>query len=350
MTQKKRSDYSKASKILSFMEVCGTHTVAIARSGIKDLLPSNINLISGPGCPVCVTPTGEIDTAIEAAKMKDVVLMSFGDMLRVPGSTSSLEKEKAKGAEVEIVYSPLDSVAAAAKDPGKEFVFMGVGFETTSPTVAAAVIEAKKNNIKNFSVISAFKLIPPALKLLVDDKDIKIDGFLLPGHVSAIIGTIPYEFIGIPGVVAGFDPEDIMESVRMLIEQVEQGDSKIEIQYDRVVKKAGNPAAVKLLYTVFEECDSSWRGIGKIKDSGLGFRKEFSGFDAMKKLGLKAKETKEPAGCLCGQVLKGMMTPADCKLFGKTCTPENPVGPCMVSSEGTCGAHYRYDRERLGAR
>lgn len=352
MTQKRPSNFLKGfKKRINIMEVCGTHTVSISRSGIRSIIPSNIRLISGPGCPVCVTPQSDIDRFIELSKDKGTIIATFGDMIRVPGSSSSLEKEISKGAKVEIVYSPLDCLDIAAMNPGKEVVFIGVGFETTSPTVAGAVLEAKKRKIKNFSVISAFKLIPPALKVLTEAEDIKIDGFLLPGHVSAIIGTGPYEFIKIPGVVTGFGPGDILEALEMIIGMIgadgRQPMQNIAIQYRSVVHPEGNPAALKVLYEVFEAADSQWRALGTIADSGLRIRKEYSEYDADKKFKMTKRTAKEPKGCDCGSIIKGIKIPTECRLFGKVCTPENPVGPCMVSSEGACSAYYRYSAEAL---
>ncbi|MDD5687807.1 MAG: hydrogenase formation protein HypD [Elusimicrobia bacterium] len=332
-------------KCINIMEVCGTHTMAIASSGIKTILPKNISLLSGPGCPVCVTPTPIIDSAIELAK-KGHIIVTFGDMLRVPGSSSSLEKEKSNGCDIKIVYSCLDTIEIAKKNPKKEVIFVGVGFETTSPTIAATVKIAKNENIKNFSVIPAFKVIPPAMKVILEQKKVRIDGFLLPGHVSTIIGSKPYKFITekyrIPSVITGFEPSDVLEGISLILKQIISKNPRIEIQYKRVVKETGNPFAVKLLYSVFEETDSQWRGIGVIKDSGLKFRKEYEQFDALRKFKLKIKPAKESTKCLCGKILTGIAKPHQCGYFGKKCTPTNPIGPCMVSSEGTCAAYYKY--------
>ncbi|HAX62142.1 MAG TPA: hydrogenase formation protein HypD [Elusimicrobia bacterium] len=335
-----------ATKKTNIMEVCGTHTMAIASSGIKLLLPKNINLISGPGCPVCVTPAGIIDSAIELAK-NGCIITTFGDMLRVPGSISSLEKEKSNGRDIRILYSAGDSIKIAKNNLRKEVVFIGVGFETTSPTLAATVKIADKEKIKNFSVLPAFKLIPPALKIILEQKKIKIDAFILPGHVSAIIGSQPYKFISekfnTPAVITGFEPSDILEGIFSILKQIKSNKPEIEIQYRRAVKPQGNPFAVKLLYSVFEETDSQWRGIGTIKNSGLKFTKKYDNYDALKKFKIKIKSVEEPAGCLCGKVLTGIAKPQQCGYFGKKCTPSNPIGPCMVSSEGTCAAYYKYE-------
>ena len=320
------------------MEVCGTHTVSISKNGIRAVLPKNIRLISGPGCPVCVTPQGEIDAAIELSKKPGVVITTFGDMIRVPGSKSSLEKEKATGTDIRIVYSPMDCLDMAKNEPEKEIAFIGVGFETTSPTIAATVLKAKELDIKNFSVVPAFKLIPPALEAISNAKEIKVDGFILPGHVSTIIGANAYSFLKLPGVIAGFGAWDIIEAVYMLA----KNPHGIGIQYNAVVKNDGNPAALKVLYEVFESSDSNWRGIGIIKGSGLVFRNKYRSFDALRKFKVEVKYAKEPRGCACGKILKGVLTPLECPLFGKKCTPDNPVGPCMVSSEGACSAYYKY--------
>lgn len=327
------------------MEVCGTHTMAIASSGIKALLPQNINMLSGPGCPVCVTPTGILDAAIELAKT-GCIITTFGDMMRVPGSKSALEKEKSTGCDIRIVYSCTDAIQIALLNPKKEIVFIGVGFETTSPTIAAIVKTAENQNIKNFSIISAFKLIPPAIAAILEQNVSRIDGFILPGHVSTIIGSKPYRFIAekfrIPAVITGFEPSDILEGIMLIANQIKRAKPEIEIQYQRCVKEQGNLYAVKLLYSVFESSDSQWRGIGLIKNSGLKFRKKYQRFDTFKKFGLKVRNTKEPAGCLCGKILTGIAKPNQCGYFGKKCTPSNPIGPCMISSEGTCAAYYKY--------
>lgn len=329
----------------SFMEVCGTHTMAIFRFALSGLLPSNIRLISGPGCPVCVTSNAYIDHAIAIAALPHVIVATFGDMLRVPGSRSSLEKEKAQGAVIKTVYSTVDALAIARRYPDKEIVFLGVGFETTVPTVAASIIAAKKENIHNYSVLSAHKTMPEALEVLMKDGDVAVDGFLLPGHVSAIIGTRPYEFLprkyGVRCVVAGFEPVDIMQSILMLIEQKRPA---VEIQYKRIMSPSGNAIARAVIDKVFEPCTSQWRGIGTVKNSGLAIREKFSAFDAARKFNLKIPPTHENKACICGAVLKGIKTPPECPLFSKICNPDNPVGACMVSTEGTCAAYYKYGR------
>lgn len=330
----------------NIMEVCGTHTMSIFRFGLRDILPPNIRLISGPGCPVCVTPNEYIDKAVAIAKMKDVVIATFGDMLKVPGSYSSLEKEKAMGRDIRIVYSSLDALEIAEKNPEAEIVFLGIGFETTAPTVAQSLITAKKKKLKNYSVLCGHKTMPSVLEALVHDKLIKVDAFLLPGHVSAIIGAHPYEFLSKKYkkncVISGFEPLDILQSVLMIIKQNEP---KIQIQYNRVIEKGGNSLARKSLDKVFEKCPSVWRGIGRVKDSGLKIKKAYKDFDAELKFKPHIEKPKDNIRCFCGYILKGLKTPYDCPSFGRVCTPENPAGACMVSSEGTCAAYYRYGQE-----
>ena len=328
-----------------FMEVCGTHTMAIFRFGLRGMLPANIKLLSGPGCPVCVTPNGYLDHAIAIAKLPDVIITTFGDMMRVPGSHSSLEKEKASGSAVKIVYSTEDALDIARRNPGKEVVFLGVGFETTVPTIASSILAAKKEGIMNYSVLSAHKTMPRALESIAASRDLRIDGFLLPGHVSVIIGTKPYEFLpvryGVGAVVSGFEPVDILQSILMLLEQSSPG---VEVQYKRIIDPHGNPLARKIVSRVFEESSSEWRGIGDIKASGLRIRREFSSFDAASKFKVKVKPAVENKACICGMVLRGAKAPDECKLFGTRCTPDNPVGSCMVSSEGACAAYYKYGK------
>jgi len=337
---------SISKKKINLMEVCGTHTVAIFRNGIRKILPPNINLISGPGCPVCVTPISYIDEIIALSRKGNFIITTFGDMIRVPGSTSTLEKEKSDGADIRIVYSTLDALKIAQDNFSKEVVFMGVGFETTSPTIASAVLKAQKEKIRNFSVLSVAKIMPPAMKSLLDAEEVNIDGFICPGHVSAIIGSNPYNFIAskykIPCVVCGFEPLDILQTIYMLVKQIEEKKPKIEIQYKRVVKPEGNKIALEKLNKVFEVIDSNWRGIGNIPKSGLEIRNEYNQFNA-RKFKVEIEETKEPKGCRCGDVLRGVIAPPECSLFRKVCTPENPQGACMVSTEGTCAAYYKYN-------
>lgn len=330
---------------VNFMEVCGTHTMAVERFGIRKTLPENIGLISGPGCPVCVTPKSYIDKAIALTAIDNVIVFSFGDMLKVPGTDSSLLKQKSKG-KVRVVYSPLDAVEFAEKNKDKKIVFLGIGFETTVPTVAASIKYAKKKKLKNFFVYSEHKIMPPAMKLLAKDKHINIKGFLCPAHVSAIIGIKSYteicERYNIPCVIAGFEPLDILQSILMLVRQVKLNMAKVENQYDRVVKASGNIRALRLIEEVFSIKDSEWRGIGVIPKSGLILNKRYADFDIEKNINLPEPKTSIDKGCICGSVLKGIKTPLDCKLFFKKCNPDNPYGACMVSSEGACAAYYRY--------
>ncbi len=338
------------SKKIVLMEVCGTHTMSIFRSGLKELLPRRIELLSGPGCPVCVTPNHYIDKAIAYSRVKDTVITTFGDMMRVPGSVSTLEKEKAKGANVVVVYSPLDALTIAKLNPNKKVVFLGIGFETTAPLVASTIETAKKSNVRNFFVLSGHKLIPPAIGALVNSGEVIIDGFICPGHVSAIIGSKPYRFIAekynIPCVITGFEPLDIAEGIYMLVKQiVEHQKADVQIQYTRIVKKKGNIKALRVMNKVFKIEDSQWRGIGYILASGLKLSKPYQHFDAERNFKVNLPESKEHKGCICSEILRGVKTPLDCKLFKKRCVPENPLGACMVSSEGTCSAYYKYNRE-----
>ena len=343
----------EADRPLRFMEVCGTHTMAIARHGIKGLLPDNIKLISGPGCPVCVTPQTDIDAFISLGRIPNTILATFGDMIRVPGTESSLEKERAAGADVRVVYSPLDAVAIAVENPEKRVIFFGVGFETTAPAVALSVLEAQKAGLTSFQVLCAHKLIPPAMAVIARDPDVRIDGFLCPGHVSSIIGSAAYEPIAtdpaIPCVISGFEPLDILQSIMMLVRQAAQGRSEVETQYSRAVSDEGNPAAKSCVAAVFEVADAEWRGLGIIPNSGLRMRPEFAAFDASRFI-QEVSRTLYPLPstlylCECGLILKGLKSPAECLAFGSACTPENPLGPCMVSSEGACAAEYRYAGE-----
>jgi len=334
---------------IRLMEVCGTHTVSIFRSGIRSLLPETISLLSGPGCPVCVTAQLEIDAFIALARTEGVIITTFGDLMRVPGTVSSLQKQRAEGRDIRIVYSTMDAVDVARKNPDKKVVFLGVGFETTAPTIAAAVVTARRTGLGNFFVYSAHKLVPPALTALMSLSGVNIDGFILPGHVSVIIGLDGYrdffETHRIPCVVAGFEPTDLLQSIAMLVEQVETGVPALENAYGRAVTDAGNPAARKLLQEVFKTADVAWRGIGVIAGSGLKIRDSFAAFDAERTFVLTLPEAKEPKGCACGEILIGSKIPPECALYKKVCTPIDPVGPCMVSSEGTCAAYYRYQQD-----
>jgi len=349
---------------ITLMEVCGSHTMSIYRYGLKKLLPSNIRLLSGPGCPVCVTSVNYIDTAIAISQNtsaisnsgRDVLITTFGDMMRVPGSSSSLEKQRAKGASVAVVYSTLDALHLAEQHPDKKVVFLAVGFETTAPTIAASVIEAERRGLKNYFVLTAHKVMPPVMKALLTDKELNLDGFLCPAHVSTIIGSRPYEFIAkdfhIPCVIAGFEPLDILQGLYMLLEQIVKKEAIVQIEYSRVAKRDGNPTALALLDKVFEPCEAEWRGLGLIPGSGLKLRDRYARFDALtvfriSEFGIRIDseiQNQQSAinGCICGDILRGVILPTDCKLFKKICNPEHPVGACMVSSEGTCAAYYKY--------
>lgn len=330
----------------TLMEVCGTHTVAIARNGIRDLMPEGLRLASGPGCPVCVTCNRDIDTVVALARIPNVTITTFGDMTRVPGSTSSLLAEQAAGRSVEIVYSPLDALAFAKAHPEREVVFVGVGFETTTPLVAMAIKRAKAMGLSNFTVFAAHKNMPGALELLVGDPTLELDALILPGHVSTIIGAEPYRFLaekyGIPGVITGFEPVDVLQGIAMLVRQLHEGRAEIEIAYARGVMPEGNPVALAAIDEVFETCTATWRGLGDIPGSGYRIRDEFADFDAVRRFEPDVEPTRDPKGCRCGDVLRARMAPNECPLFRTVCTPENPVGPCMVSSEGSCAAYYRY--------
>jgi hydrogenase expression/formation protein HypD len=330
-----------ATKEISLMEVCGTHTMAIAKSGMRSMLPENVRLLSGPGCPVCVTPQETIDYAIALSQEKNVMITTFGDMVRVPGTKHSLETFSPR-----IVYSPLDALTIARQNPLKDIIFVGVGFETTSPTIAATILTAEKDRIKNFFVLPAFKLIPPALDFIASSREINVQGFILPGHVSVIIGSKPYEFLvakhRLPGCITGFEPIDILQGILVLVRQIINGEAAVTIEYDRVVKAGGNKKALELLYTVFKVSDARWRGIGSIPASGLALSKRFEKYDVRNRYDIEVPRSVEPKGCICGRVLLGLSMPFECALFGDACTPMQPVGPCMVSSEGSCAAYYRY--------
>ncbi len=334
------------------MEFCGSHTMTIFKYGIRQVLPGNIEMVSGPGCPVCVTPNSDLDKAIALSQIPDVILTTFGDMLRVPGSRSSLQEAKADGADIRMVYSTLDALNIAVDNPAKSIVFLGIGFETTAPTIAASILQAGERGIRNYYVLPLHKLCPPVIRAILDSGEVKLDGLICPGHVSAVIGSQPWEFIaqdyGIPCVVSGFEPLDILQSIDMLVTQLENGDSEVEIAYRRGVRPEGNRQALKLMEQVFEPCTAQWRGIGEVPDSGLKLREKYQHFDAELAFNIDPGPTYEPRGCICGDILRGVKTPPDCQLFDKACTPEYPVGPCMVSSEGSCSAYYLYRGNREG--
>ena len=330
---------------MRIMEVCGGHTLAIHKYGIQHLLPETIELLSGPGCPVCVTDRTSIDQSIALAGMPGVIVTTYGDLIRIPGSGSSLNQEKASGADVRIVYSTLDALEIARTNPHSKVVFLGIGFETTTPSSAAAIEEAKNQSIPNFYLLSMHKLMPPAMAGLID-QGIKIDGYIGPGHVTAIAGASMYDQLvkkhHIAVVVSGFEPVDLLQSIYMLVCMAEEGRNGTEIQYKRAVTMEGNLKAQELVSRIFEPADDSWRGLGNIPGSGLKIRPEFKRFDAAVQFDLRRKRSPEPKGCLCGEVLRGLKKPDQCTLFGRVCNPVNPVGACMVSGEGACQAYYNY--------
>jgi hydrogenase expression/formation protein HypD len=336
------NDLQDWEKPIKIMEVCGSHTMAIGHWGIRKLLPETISLISGPGCPVCVTPSSVIDSLIE---LKDVTIATFGDLVRVPGEKGNLEQARANGLDVRMVYSPMEALEFSKE---KETVFIGIGFETTIPGIVYTILEAFKRNLKNFSVLPAFKLVPPALDALLSSEDTDINGFILPGHVSVIIGSEAYDLLpekfGIGGVVTGFEPLDILIGIKKLTNQIKINQPTIENEYSRVVKKEGNKQAQKIIKKVLKVEDALWRALGWIPNSGMGIKEEYQDFDATKKYNIKVAESKEKTGCRCGDVLKGNIIPPECPLFEKVCKPNNPIGPCMVSSEGSCAAYYKYER------
>ena len=350
---------------IKIMEVCGTHTMAIAKWGLRAVLPDTITLISGPGCPVCVTANQDLDRAIELAKQPGVISCTFGDMMKVPGSYESLSDVKAKGHDVRIVYSPLDALDIAARETESQVIFISVGFETTAPLIAATIKRAEASQLDNFSICAIHKTVPEALRVLADDPQVQVSGLILPGHVSTIIGLEPYQFLArdfaVPGVIAGFEPVDILQGILMLLDQLlekeqaavtnahtstnadsETFKARIDLAYTRGVKAEGNPVALAAIKEVFEPCDAAWRGLGLIPGTGLRLREAFADFDAAQRFDVELPDTLEPKGCQCGEILRGIISPHDCRLFGRPCSPENPLGPCMVSSEGSCAAWYRY--------
>lgn len=335
-----------------FMEVCGTHTMSLFRHGLTPrLAEAGVEMVSGPGCPVCITPDGLHEAAIALVEgTEDLTLATFGDMTRVPTRKGSLQTAvPAKNSRVRIVYSPEEALEEAAGDPRRQVVFFGVGFETTIPAIAHTLKRAARARLRNFSVLPAFWLVPPALKAVLDSKEVAVNGFIYPGHVSAVIGVGPYEFVardyGIPGAVAGFEPGDILLAVRSVLDQALEGRPRVALEYARAIRPEGNPTARAVMREVCEPFDAEWRGLGRIPKSGLRFRKKFSRLDAANAFGLSIKaKGKALAGCRCGDVLRGVIRPEGCRLFGATCTPESPLGPCMVSYEGACLVHYKYGR------
>ncbi len=326
---------------INIMEVCGTHTMAVAKYAIKSLLPPEINIISGPGCPVCVTSATDIESGIELAKKEHTIIATFGDMVKVPGKNQTLSEFN----NIKIIYSPLDALALAQANPLKEIILLGIGFETTTPLIAATILQAKKLSLENFSVLSMNKTVPAALEVILSDPDCRIDGLLLPGHVSAITGRRYFNFLekfNVGGVIAGFAPLEIMESLYLLVKNFGEKGNTIVNNYPQFVTENGNMVAMKTLFTLFENADVEWRGIGTIKNSGLTIRTEFKKYDAKIKFDLQIQQIDPPPNCLCGNILMGKAKPLECKFFGKLCNPTNPIGPCMVSSEGTCAAYYKY--------
>ncbi len=336
----------RSQKPARLMEFCGGHTVAIYRNGLRQLVPPTVQMLSGPGCPVCVTPVGDLDKAIFLAHIPGVILTTFGDLMKVPGSRSSLQRAKAEGATVHIVYSALDALQMARDNPDKAVVLIGIGFETTAPTVAASVLQAQQESLHNYFVLSLHKLTPPVIRALLSSGEVNLDGIICPGHVSTIIGAEPYEPIvrqfQVACVISGFEPIDILEAVYRLVAQIEEGQSRVEIAYRRAVRPQGNREALALMDKVFSIGPGVWRGVGKVADSGLRLREEYRDFDAEVKFDITPEPPLEHEGCLCGDILRGVKTPEDCQLFATACTPEHPVGPCMVSSEGSCSAVYHF--------
>ena len=334
---------------LKIMEVCGGHTHAIFKYGIEDLLPENITMIHGPGCPVCVIPLGRVDDSISIALRPDVVFTTFGDMMRVPGSKTNLLDAKARGADVRMVYSPLDALKIAKKNSELQVVFLALGFETTAPSTAMTVLQAVKDRVENFSVFCNHITIVPALKAMLDSPDLQLDGFVGPGHVSTVIGTRPYEFVareyGKPVAVSGFEPLDVLQSIYMVVTQIVDGRAEVENQYGRCVSREGNRRALEAIFEVFQPRDYfEWRGLGSIAHSGMKLRRKYAAFDAELKFNVPGLRIADPKACQCGEILKGVKRPWECKVFGTACTPETPIGSCMVSSEGACAAYYNFGR------
>ncbi len=338
----------QADRKIQVMEVCGTHTVSIFRSGIRTLLPDSLRLVSGPGCPVCVTAQRHIDAAIDLATHPDVILTTYGDMVRVPGRSGSLERLRAAGAQVRVVNSAQTALQIAREEPARQIVFLGVGFETTAPATAATVLEAERDSVDNFSVLMCHKLVVPAMRALLDAGDVPLDGFLAPGHVSVIIGSQPYNGIAQdyrrPVVVAGFEPPQVLAGLIALVQQIARGEAAVDNVYSAVVQERGNRVALELLHQVFVTADAPWRELGTIPGSGLEFAPPFRSFDALERFNVTLGEDEVHPLCRCGEVITGRAEPIECPAFAEQCTPLNPIGPCMVSSEGTCAAWYKYNR------
>ncbi len=337
----------KCQKQWTLMEFCGTHTVSIFRHGLKSMLPDGVKLVSGPGCPVCVTSKTDIDKILALCDIPDAIVATYGDMMKVPGSKFTLAEKRAQGADVRVIYSSYDAIELARENRGRKVFFIGIGFETTAPSTAAAVRRAKEMGLQNFKVLSLHKLTPPVIGALLEG-DCAVDGFICPGHVCSIIGAKPLEPIasgyGKPCVVAGFEPGDVMQAILMLVAQLEEGRSEVEIEYVRGVTYEGNSNALKIMEEVFDITSSEWRGIGVVENTGLVLRGEFADFDASPYVPQQIRSEPDPPGCKCGDILRGEMLPPDCPLFGRLCKPSSPIGPCMVSSEGSCATYYLYAR------
>ena len=336
---------------MRLMEVCGTHTMALARTGVRQLLPPQVQLISGPGCPVCVTPANVMDEVLRMAALPGVTLTTYGDLMRVPGSKPGfdLRRQKALGADIQVVYSPMDALELAKAHPEQQVVFLGVGFETTAPGTALAVLETQRQGLQNFSLLCLLKATPPALRALLSQEDFGVDGFLCPGHVATILGAdaflfLPQEYEK-PAVVAGFEAGDLVAALHLLITQVKNHAPKLENEYTRAVSRSGNQMAQQVMAQVLEPRDDTWRGLGNIPNSGFGLKPEFAAYDAAARFGFSPAPQTAPSPCRCGDVICGRIGPRECPLFGTVCTPDNPVGPCMVSGEGACAAAYLYGRE-----
>jgi hydrogenase expression/formation protein HypD len=341
------------SRPIQIMEICGGHTHSIFRYGLGDLLPNSVELVHGPGCPVCVLPMGRIDDCLAIAERPGVILTTFGDAMRVPGSRKTLLQAKADGADVRMVYSPMDALDIARRNPEREVVFFAIGFETTMPSTALTVLQAESEGIRNFSVFCNHITIVPTIKAILDSPDLQLDGFLGPGHVSMVIGTAPYEFVSRyyrkPLVVAGFEPLDLLLSVLMVLNQIKEGRAEVENQYSRIVPSGGNAAALQAVTVVYELREFfEWRGLGSIDHSGIRFRDAYASFDAERRFSVPNVKIADPKNCQCGEVLKGVLKPWQCKVFGSACTPETPLGALMVSSEGACAAYYQYGGVRKG--
>jgi len=355
METKKMIEYAdklknyKLNRKINIMEVCGTHTMQFFHTGVKDIFPKSLNLIDGPGCPVCVTANDYLDRAIEIMRQRNVIITTFGDMLKVPSSYSSLQREKSEGRDVRIVYSPLDALKIAEDNPNREVMFLSVGFETTVPTEGITVKTARQKNIKNFSILTGNKLTPPAVKALLGMGEVKIDGFILPGHASIITGVNAWSFIkddyNIPSVVTGFETKDLIFGTLLLLDLIMNDKSDLLNSYGEVVSRSGNIKAQEIIDELFDIVDENWRGIGMIPNSGLKLKDKYADFDAAKRYSVELPPVIEPEGCRCGEILRGLITPLECPLFAKKCTPRNPVGACMVSSEGSCAAFYKYKRD-----